>query len=267
MNYKESVGGFDVYHFYNGEKSISCPDFDMLCVYNNMECFKNELLGTLDKQRCDFSVRLIALDNRSGAFSSMTSAYNKMMGLVQSENVIFTHQDIRYGDENALERMLREILLVPENGIWGTGGVFNRTREIPIVNRGEPLRVESVDECLFGMKTVLCRKLKFNEEICDNWHMYSAEMCLHNKVEGGSTYVIKSDNVWHLSPGVVSSGYVRTLYKVINHYKKKGVDTVWTTCAKVDLTKPYHLYIAMWLAKHEVLNKVIRPIKKRIHSK
>ena len=47
---------------------------------------------------------------------------------------------------------------------------------------------------------------------------------------------------------------------MIDFYKKLGIDSIWTTCAKVNLRKPYHIYILIWGLKHEVLNKLIRPL-------
>lgn len=268
---KSTVDQFEEYLFYDSDIKKDIPDFDMLCVYNNSDCFSDVLIRTLKDQKCKYFVRVLAFNNKSNKFKSMAEAYNRMMKYVKSEEVIFTHQDIRYENAHALQEMLDEILLVPYNGIWGIGGVFCKSRAVPIAKKGEPVEVHSVDECLFGMRTELCRKLRFNETICNNWHMYSAEMCIHNQLENGTVYVINADNICHLSPGVISGEYVNTLYKVINYYKTKGIDTVWTTCAKVDLAKPYHIYITVWLLKHEVLNKVIRPIsgiikKRQKHS-
>ncbi len=90
--------------------------------------------------------------------------------------------------------------------------------------------------------------------------MYAVEMCLHNQCRGGENWVVKTD-ITHLSPGKVTKSYVKTLYKLIDYYKDKGIKVIWTTCAKVHLQGPYQIYILMWSAKHEILNKIVRPLK------
>lgn len=97
--------------------------------------------------------------------------------------------------------------------------------------------------------------------------MYALEICLHNQCLGGENWVVKT-HITHLSPGRVTKSYVQTLYKIIDCYKDKGFKAIWTTCAKVDLTGSYRIYILLWLIKHEILNKVIRPLKRfwRVHE-
>ena len=53
-----------------------------------------------------------------------------------------------------------------------------------------PYACETVDECCFGMTRECFNRLRFNEEICDGWHLYAVEMCLRgkdNEIKGGYT--------------------------------------------------------------------------------
>lgn len=40
---------------------------------------------------------------------------------------------------------------------------------------------DTVDECCFGMERETFNSLRFNEDICDGWHLYAVEMCLRAK--------------------------------------------------------------------------------------
>ncbi|MBQ3447563.1 MAG: hypothetical protein IJG37_07970 [Synergistaceae bacterium] len=37
----------------------------------------------------------------------------------------------------------------------------------------------TVDECFFGRHTEHFREYPFNEDLCNDWHLYAAEACLH----------------------------------------------------------------------------------------
>lgn len=47
-----------------------------------------------------------------------------------------------------------------------------------------PYLCETVDECCFGMTCECFNRLRFNEEVCNGWHLYAVEMCLRGKDNG-----------------------------------------------------------------------------------
>lgn len=237
---------------------------DVVCVYNDKKTFMNEIYTSLKNQKSSSSIRLIAIDNQESIFSSMAQAYNFITPYLVSKYVLFLHQDIVFNNDYVLEDLLKQINTLNENSIWGMGGAKYPSR-INCYTRQAPVEVDTVDECFFGMKRFLVECLKFNEEVCDNWHMYAVEMCIHNRTLQGCNYVLNVD-ITHTSPGYVSYEYIKTLNKVI-HYYKKYIDYVWTTCAKVELRRCYHFYMILYLIKHEVLNKIIRPFKNIFISK
>ncbi len=239
-------------------KDLDSIDLDIVCVYNNEDFYKNELLASLDKQATSYGVRIIGINNSNRKYSSMSQAYNSVTNHLKGKWVLFLHQDIRFDTETSLNDIINDISKLSEHTIWGSAGVKRDSRNT-ICSTDKPINVETVDECFFGMATSLFLKLQFNEVLCDNWHMYAVEICLNNKCNGGDVCVVKTD-ITHISPGTVSKDYVKTLYKIIDYYKEKNVKAIWTTCAKINLEKPYRLYISIWITKHEILNKIVRPL-------
>ena len=236
-------------------------DLDIVCVYNDEYYYREKLLASLRQQKTNFVVRVLGINNIDGKYTSMASAYNDVTRCLKGKWVLFLHQDILFNTSKTLEEVIEQVgMLKNEYSIWGAYGVVCHSR-LTISAKDAPIQVETLDECFFGMSVEVLKQLKFNEELCDDWHMYAVEMCLHNLYMGGQNYVIKAD-ITHLSPGKVSKSYVRTLYKIIESYKAKGMTTIWTTCAKVNLRGAWRAYIIMWLAKHEILNKFVRPLKR-----
>ena len=243
----------------NSKRENETIDLEIVCVYNDEKVFWEELINSLLKQETKYNVRINGIDNTQGKYLSMAEAYNSVLELLKGRWTIFLHQDIVFNSKDSLDGIVHELEKIDTDSIVGSAGVIRNTRKT-IVTEGTPIEAETVDECFFGMTTERFKELKFNEQLCDNWHMYAAEICLHNKCLNGKVLIIKAD-ITHLSPGVISKEYVKTLYKLIDFYKKLGVESIWTTCAKVDLKGPYKVYILIWGLKHEVLNKIIRPLK------
>lgn len=52
-----------------------------------------------------------------------------------------------------------------------------------------PYLCEKVEECCFRMTRECFNRLRFNEEVCNGWHLYAVEMCLIGKIMelGGGT--------------------------------------------------------------------------------
>lgn len=247
-------------HYLNCDIKNNCV-LDLVCVYNNIDCYYNELLDSFKKQTTSFSVHLLAINNTKNFYLSAAQAFNAVSHRLKGKYVVFLHQDIRFNSITSLHNIITQILAMQSTDIFGYAGVVRGSRKT-VLAYSSPVEVETIDECFFGMETTLFEQLQFNEELCCSWHMYAVEICLHNKCLGGRNYVINSD-ITHLSPGVVSIDYTKTLIKLISHYRKYGVASIWTTCAKFDLTRPYKVLIFIWTLKHEIVNKIIRPIRSK----
>lgn len=66
------------------------------------------------------------------------------------------------------------------------------------------------------------QKLKFDENVCSDWHLYAVDYCLSVQKLGLKAYVLPM-YVWHRSPGSLTEGYYTTLKKLL----KKHRDQKW----------------------------------------
>ena len=236
----------------------------VICVYNNKSVFENQLLKSLKKQNMQYE--LIAIDNSNNKFSSAASALNYGAQEASGDVLIFSHQDIYLKRSNELEFIATIIYNQKCGDIVGTQGVREPSKvyytnitagkiyDQTIINNYEEqlYEVSCVDEGFFGMKKNTWEKLKFNEELCDNWHLYCVEMCLHTRKTGGNVYVWPAQ-LHHFSMGTITLGYMRNLKKLCGVYRK-DFKYIWTTCYKVRTNYAYIqlLYLA-W-----VVNRFIR---------
>ena len=107
--------------------------------------------------------------------------------------------------------------------------------------------VETLDECCIAIQATVWRQLKFNEEICDGWHLYVVELCLRASGQGVLIASGKFD-IKHLSTGTVDEQYMNTFKKLLVIYKNKK--WIATTC-KVMPTNlfVFYLYYSLWKMK------------------
>lgn len=235
---------------------------DIICVYNDKQMFEKTLVSSLKKQKSNHNIRLLSINNENTVFTSMAKAYNAVIPYIKAEYVVFLHQDIRLENAYVIEKLLSEVSQLDKSSVWGVAGVKYPNKKTLYCCQ-DYLEVDTLDECFFGMKKERFEQLLFNESICNDWHMYAVEMCIHNQLEKGKNYIIQAD-VSHLSMGCVTKKYIRTLYNLIDFYKENDLKYVWTTCAKVEIRKAYRLYIMLYMVKHEVLNRIIRPFIRQI---
>ena len=88
---------------------------------------------------------------------------------------------------------------------------------------------DNVDECFFGGATEGFRKYPFDEQLCDNWHLYAVERCLNAKVNGHKVYACDVSLV-HKSRGRINHGFNVNLYQICKKYSHK-FKRLRTTCA------------------------------------
>lgn len=227
--------------------------------------FQQELEG---QQGVEYT--LLAVDNSQNRYLGAREAYLSQLDQVQTEFVVFMHQDIRFQDENALADLIAAAQKLDNLGIAGVAGCPEGERWIlcsDIVHgkdalpAGEPVKgslpVQTVDECLFLMKTDIARKYPFSRR--GGWHMYAVEQCLQLRRAGYQNYVL-SARIWHLSKGgSLEQSYLKTLKELIAEY---GDDTPylnttvkqWKTKGwKASVYRVYYLYkmkLKGFLQKH-----------------
>lgn len=218
------------------------PRVTVVCCLNNRERYERELGKTLAEQT--ESYLLIEIDNRENRFSSCSGAYNSVLDGITTPFAVFAHQDILLSSPDTLKRFVNRLEELQAGDILGVAGVDlqskkivstilhgkNRTGVTGSVDQLEGLlECETVDECFFGCRTETIRKLQFNEDLCDNWHLYAVELCLRARKAGGKVYICDTEMV-HTSTGTISHGYCKGLFRLCRHYKKDYA-VVYTTCS------------------------------------
>ena len=201
----------------------------VICVYNNKAVLCNCLLKGLDRQSADYE--LILLDNTGNNYRSAAEALNKGGRDAKGDYLMFAHQDVQLFSKDWLENVESRLRLLPNLGIAGVAGNLEMIKGlVSNLKHGEPPRlagnieierpekVQTLDECLILIPRAVFFLQKFDEETCDDWHLYAVDYCLSIKKLGYDVYVIP-DYVYHLSHGNLSKGYYRTLKKVIAKHK------------------------------------------------
>ncbi|WP_026661191.1 glycosyltransferase [Butyrivibrio sp. AC2005] len=172
----------------------------VVCCYNDLQQFE-DLKNALEKQ--SEKAELLGIDNRASAFSSCAAAYNSIVKDITTPYVLYSHQDIIFEDENNIKQLGDYIEKTGTDDIVGVAGVrvspkITYTNIFDGLNEKKPagkLRVEgleecdTVDECIFGGHSEYFKKEPFDEEICNNWHLYAVEQCLRTKLKGNKVWV------------------------------------------------------------------------------
>ena len=236
----------------------------VICVYNNEEIYLSQLKKTLDHQNCEFELK--AIDNRYKKFSSASAALNDAARNSKGDILIFAHQDIYLKNKNVIEEFANQINKTKVGDIVGTQGVREKSKKYySNLTAGETIdknenhyfenklyEVSCVDEGMFGMKRETWINHNFDENVCDNWHLYCVEQCLYARSQEHKVYVYPSQ-IHHSSYGHISISYMKTLEHLCYIYKN-DFKYIWTTCYKVRTNRVYiELLVSLW-----TLNRIIR---------
>lgn len=238
----------------------------IVCVYNNSSQFNNQLKKSLEKQDIDYE--LIAIDNSGHRFSSAAKALNYGSRKAKGDILIYSHQDIYLKRIDEVRRFAEAVDKCQIGSIIGTQGVREPSKiyysnltagadydEKIIQDYEERLyEVSCVDEGFFGMKRETWDALQFNEELCDNWHLYCVEMCLHTRKKGDEVYVFPLQ-LHHFSMGTISLAYMKNLKNLCSVYRK-DFKYIWTTCYKVKTNPVYiNLLVFIWVVYRKIRGK------------
>lgn len=214
----------------------------VVCVYNDEKTFENQLEKSLKKQNIEYE--LIALNNKNGKFSSAAKALNYGAKLAKGDVIIFAHQDVVLKGEGELKNCVTRMKSLPLGTIIGAAGAKEKNKKHfgtytsgPDYNAGlrtvewDVMEVSCIDEMFFGMTKETYEMYGFNENICDNWHLYGVEISLHARKEKHSVCVIPIQ-IHHFSHGRISIGYMKCLKSLVKYYHK-DFKYIWTTCFKI----------------------------------
>lgn len=202
----------------------------IVCVYNDKNILENFLLKSLKNQTAKFE--LILLDNRQEQFKSAAEALNYGGEQAKGKYLMFVHQDVDLYSNTWLEEVKKILDKLPNLGIAGVAGKSkNKEGVITNIKHGSPPRfagkiqfekltkVQTVDECLIIIPKSLFTKLQFDENTCNDWHLYAVDYCLNVQKIGFNSYVIPMF-IYHKSPGYsMSEQYHKTLKKILKKYR------------------------------------------------
>lgn len=236
----------------------------IICVYNDVFKLNSQLLASIDT--VNHKYEMILIDNNKMHFTSAASALNYGASKASGEILIFVHQDIYFKSCYELEKLVDVICENEIGTIVGTQGVRDKSKiYYSNITAGECLvtsyvtefsekqiEVSCVDEGCFGMKQSTWKMYKFDEKLCDNWHLYAVEMCLRARSEGHKVLVAPIQ-LHHFSYGHISDSYMNNMKLICRRYHK-DFKYVWTTCYKVR-THPLYINILVFAWK---LNRRIR---------
>lgn len=166
----------------------------------------------------------------------------------QGDVFVFLHQDILFSEEDSLEQLIGVVVQSSEPVIAGLFGAKHGKNERYI---GDFKVYETLDECCIAMSGETWSKLRFNEVLCDGWHLYAVELCLRAQ-NAGVLICAKNCGIRHLSNGTVDKNYMRTYRKLLLAYK----DNKWiaTTCKSMPTSMLYYYgYYAVWSIKKVLL--------------
>lgn len=203
----------------------------VICVSNNERILRENLLASLSRQSAKYE--LINVENLDGKYRSAAKALNSGAEKATGKHMMFVHQDVVLKSDDFLEKAEKFMDSIPNIGIGGVAGrmdergvLTNMTHGSPPKHAGhlridKPERVQTVDECLFIIPKTVFDTLKLDEEVCDDWHLYSVDYSLGAAKLGLEAYVLPLD-LYHVSSGAsMSKTYHRTLSKVAKKHKKE----------------------------------------------
>ena len=225
----------------------------IICCYNNKEQY-NIMIKSLVSQNVNYEV--IGIDNCNNRFTSASRALNFGASHAKGEILVFLHQDIVFNSSSSLEKFIK--VISDYDAIVGLYGASRKS----IVFKDNYNIVDSLDECCIGMNRLIWEKYKFNESICDDWHLYSVELCIRAKLDG-RLIVTGNFDISHLSVGNVNEAYMATFKKLIKEYKNIG--WICTTCKSMPTNYfVFYTYYILWKIKKMLFNNY--PLAEKVKS-
>ena len=224
--------------------------------------------ASLARQRA--VIELLAIDNTLGAFSSAAHVINAAAASAQGNWLMFAHQDLVLDGDTWLSDAEAWLQTIDNAAMAGVAGarlsstgqgrdiVSNVSDSSPPQRAGHTAsdraeRVQTIDECLFFVRTQLVRDLPFDTVACDGWHLYAVDYSLMLLERGYSAYALPL-KLYHRSGGRriesqwfprYEDAFYRTLRRVLRKHRR-SIPVVYTTCGT-------------WRANRGVLLQKYRP--------
>jgi len=236
---------------------ISDLMISVICVYNDKNILNKCLIKSLKVQTHNYE--LILVDNTQKIYNSAAKAFNNNAENAKGEYLLFAHQDVYLPSPTFLEDLENMLFKLSDLGIAGFAGVSAEIKGlISNMKQGQPPRfagkhqiknsliIQTLDEFLFVIPKKVFKNLKFDEETCNNWHLYAVDYCLSIKKLELNAYVLPL-KTYHLSPGYsMDENYDITLNKLLKKHKS---DYNWIYTSLGNYSTQYPLKIQKFLKK------------------
>ncbi len=237
----------------------------LICVYNDYQKLSSQLLQSIEKQK--ESIEVILVDNTNGEYKCSVDALRYGVSKCSTDVYVFVHQDISIKEDEGLISFVRAIKNGKVGDIFGVAGAIECERKnIGLYTSGEKYsevllecewklkKVSCVDECMFGMKKETYDEHPFDRELCDDWHLYCAEMCMNARKNGANVWVVPIQ-IHHYSSGTISVGYMKCLRNIAAKYSR-DFKFIWTTAYKVRSNRVYmDLLLLAWTLNRKLIRK------------
>jgi hypothetical protein len=209
-------------------------------VYNSEPTLERYLQAGLRRQTSDYGLRLV--DNRAGRFSSAAAALNEGARGVDTDYLVFVHQDVELLRDDFFRVAGAHLAQTPNLGVAGIVGALGEGSKARLVGRcvqgnadakgfdpgyDRPLRVQTVDEMLLLVERAWFERLKFDPSACPGWDLYGVEYAL-SCAKLGREVVVMPLAVRHASWGKLRRSYFQSLASVQS--KHHDVPMLHTTC-------------------------------------
>jgi hypothetical protein len=230
----------------------------VVSIVNDETIAKEFLLRGLSLQDAKFELLLV--DNRASIYKSASQALNYASIKANGDYLMFIHQDVFLYSRNWLKEAEGWLSTLSDIGLAGVAGMkkprFISQFEVSALyfllrklgksylwfshyGRGnvfhgpekaswegghisDVIPVQTVDEQLLIVPFKVFQHTKFDETVCNGWHLYGVEFSLRLSQKGYGVYVLPCP-VFHRSSGIVNDAYLRTLMKLIRKYKNEKV--------------------------------------------
>jgi len=240
-------------------KFIMEIDITFICIYNNEKQLKDMLLSSFERLGPSFATSNIAfslllVDNMKNIYKSAAQAYNINVTNHLDELgkiLVFLHQDIAFDHISFWIQLVNEFRN-NSNQIIGAAGIrvenkvvsnlkyFDDKSYITEYQIDKKEEVLSLDECCFAITKDLFQKIRFDEKVCDHWHLYGVDLCYSAREKYGTTVSVLSEAIYHKERqgGLsVDEYYLNTLWKLTKKHRP-FTNCIYTSCYTIK-TNPF----------------------------
>ena len=216
-----------------------------ICCYNNSDELNSMLLSSLNILDKDI-YNIILINSFDEGYKSAAEAYNKTIEQREHEIgdiLIFCHQDIAFDNVTFLQNIISELTENP-NQIIGFAGIdthgsvlsnlqYQENKQFITRNQIKAKeKVVTIDECCFATSKTVYLKLKFDEYVCNHWHLYAVELCCNARRNEISSYVMP-DIIYHKKNNnggmYTDKHFLKSMWRLIKKFKK-DFDYIYAPC-------------------------------------